>query len=140
MARIEYYFPGKHQTKGGLGLSANNTQVPKNVRGGAPPPGYKIKTGVTVKSQIGLKGGVPKPGMCSYHQELPAAFICNRCGKSICSSCAIRYGQVVFCPQCSPVSGGQQPPGYGGGGYYPYSYHHFSLPNLFVNKLCIQEK
>lgn len=104
-------------------MTANNSQVKRSVRGGVPPPpGYKIKPGVKVKSQIGMKDGVPKPGMCSYHSELPAAFICNRCGKSICSNCAIRYGQVVFCPQCSPVSGGQQPMGYE---YYPYSYPYY---------------
>jgi len=83
-----------------------------------PPPG--IKPGVKVKPDIGLKEGVAAPGMCAYHKELPASFICNRCGKSICSSCAIRYGQVVFCPQCSPFPSGYQP--------YPYPYYYPYYP------------
>lgn len=87
-----------------------------------PPPG--IKHGVKMKTGIGLKEGVAQPGMCAYHKELSAAFICNKCGKSICSSCAVRYGQVVFCPQCSPFPGGyqQNPPYYPYYPYYPYSY------------------
>lgn len=88
--------------------------------GGArsPPPPPSVKPGVKVKTGIGIKEGVAEPGMCAYHKELPAAFICNRCGKSICSSCAVRYGQTVFCPQCSPFPGGYQPYAYPF--YYPY--------------------
>jgi hypothetical protein len=112
---------GNIQTKGGLGLTANRTQNPVGMKGG-PPRGYKVKSPVGVKSNIGLKQGPGAPGMCAYHAELPAAFICNRCGKSICSTCAVRYGQVVFCPQCSPVSQSQQPQGYG---QYPYSYPYY---------------
>lgn len=94
---------------------------------GAPGTAHKIQTKapdparpkIKVK-EVGIKEGMAAPGRCSYHSELPAAFICNRCGKSICSSCAVRYGQVVFCPQCSPFPGGQQQP-YG----YPYNYPYY---------------
>lgn len=79
----------------------------------AQPPIVKVK-------DVGIKEGIPQPGRCAYHSELPAAFICNRCGKSICSSCAVRYGQVVFCPQCSPFPGGQQQQQPYGYPYYPY--------------------
>jgi hypothetical protein len=79
-----------------------------------------LKNSVPVKSGIGLKDGIPDPNICAYHKELPAGFICNKCGKSICSTCAIRYGQVVFCPQCTPFPGGQQPFPYPY--YYPYYY------------------
>lgn len=82
------------------------------------PPAPGMKSGVKLKKDIGIKEGAPQPGMCAYHKELPAAFICNRCGKSICTTCAIRYGQVVFCPQCSPFPGGYQPYTYPY--YYPY--------------------
>ena len=104
-------------------MTANHAQQRPNTQARPPPPaGYRTKSGVKVKRDIGLKKGVPQPGQCAYHAELPAAFICNRCGKSICSTCAVRYGQVVFCPQCSPVSGQQQQPyGYG----YPYSYPYY---------------
>ena len=92
-----------------------------------PPPG--IKHGVQMKTGIGLKEGVAQPGMCAYHKELSAAFICNKCGKSICSSCAVRYGQVVFCPQCSPFpSGYQQYPS-----YYPYYPYYPSYPRQPTN-------
>ncbi len=86
-----------------------------------PPNKFGVKSGVKVKSAIGMKEGMPQPGMCAYHKELPAAFICNRCGKSICSSCAVRYGQVVFCPQCSPFPGGYQQQPYPTPYYYPYN-------------------
>jgi len=43
---------------------------------------------------------VPAPGMCFYHSNLPAAYVCNRCGRAICRSCGKSYMQLVFCPQC----------------------------------------
>jgi hypothetical protein len=90
------------------------------------PPPSTVKPGIKVKTAIGLKEGVAAPGMCAYHKELPAAFICNRCGKSICSTCAVRYGQVVFCPQCSPFPGGMQQQPYGYPYYYPtYPYYPY---------------
>lgn len=39
-------------------------------------------------------------GSCFYHPELPAAYICVRCGRSICVSCTKPYGQLTICPQC----------------------------------------
>jgi hypothetical protein len=92
----------------------------------SPPPPPGVKSGVKIKTGIGLKEEIAKPGMCAYHKELPAAFICNRCGKSICQNCAVRYGQVVFCPQCSPFPSGYQnypyPFSYPYYPYYPYYY------------------
>lgn len=101
------------QSKG----SAGKVGSPPPVRGGEP--GVKVKTG------IGLKEGIPPPGMCAYHTELPAGFICNKCGKSICQSCSIRYGQVVFCPQCSPFPGGYQPYANPYQSYYPYYPYYY---------------
>lgn len=39
-------------------------------------------------------------GSCFYHPELPATYICIRCGRSICLSCTKPYGQLTICPQC----------------------------------------
>ncbi|TLN18566.1 zinc-ribbon domain-containing protein [bacterium] len=39
-------------------------------------------------------------GSCFYHPELPASYICVRCGRQICFSCTRPYGQLAICPQC----------------------------------------
>jgi len=43
---------------------------------------------------------VPPPGMCFYHPNLPAVYICNRCGRPICRDDAKMYGTLIICPQC----------------------------------------
>lgn len=43
---------------------------------------------------------VPPPGMCYYHANLPAVYVCNRCGRPICRDCAKAYGDLILCPQC----------------------------------------
>ena len=40
------------------------------------------------------------PGMCYYHQSLPAVYICSRCGRSICRDDSRFYGDLILCPQC----------------------------------------
>jgi hypothetical protein len=40
------------------------------------------------------------PGMCYYHNVLPARYICTRCGKQVCSNCALNYFGLVLCPPC----------------------------------------
>jgi len=39
-------------------------------------------------------------GSCFYHPDLPAIMVCNRCGRSICSSCRKPYLQLSLCPNC----------------------------------------
>ena len=39
-------------------------------------------------------------GMCFYHQDLPAVYVCNRCGRPICRDCAKSYSGLTLCPQC----------------------------------------
>lgn len=39
-------------------------------------------------------------GYCFYHPELPATYICVKCGRAICLSCTKPYGQLTICPQC----------------------------------------
>ncbi len=40
------------------------------------------------------------PGMCYYHNTLPAMHICGRCGKQICYNCSTIYFGIVLCPPC----------------------------------------
>jgi hypothetical protein len=54
---------------------------------------------------------VPPPGMCYYHANLPAVYVCNRCGRPICRDCAKAYGDLILCPQCYVAV---PPPMYGG--------------------------
>ena len=39
-------------------------------------------------------------GSCFYHPDLPASYICVRCGRALCYSCTKPYGQLAMCPQC----------------------------------------
>ena len=80
--------------------------------------GEKVKTPITIKAQRGpAMGGqyqqpavrqqravraVSTPGMCFYHQQLPAMYVCSRCGRSICRTCAKNIGGLAFCPHCYP--------------------------------------
>ncbi|MEM2902037.1 MAG: zinc ribbon domain-containing protein [Candidatus Bathyarchaeia archaeon] len=43
---------------------------------------------------------VPPPGMCYYHPNLPAVYVCNRCGRPICRDDAKAYSDLILCPQC----------------------------------------
>ncbi len=69
-----------------------------------PVPGVKVikpitpPTGVTVTPTR-----VPAIGSCFYHRNLPAAYICSRCGRSICRDCSQQYQDLVLCPQCYTV-------------------------------------
>jgi hypothetical protein len=55
-----------------------------------PFPGPPIQTPRQIQS----------PGSCYYHHDLPAAFVCARCGRSICSGCNKPYGALSFCTEC----------------------------------------
>ena len=43
---------------------------------------------------------VARQGSCYYHAELPATYICSRCGRSICSACNRQYGILNLCTEC----------------------------------------
>ncbi len=43
---------------------------------------------------------VPPPGMCYYHPNLPAVYVCNRCGRPLCRDDAKAYNDLILCPQC----------------------------------------
>ena len=76
----------------------------------APQPAVKPVPSVRVVSPVsqmpyqptavGAPVRVPPPGMCYYHANLPAVYVCNRCGRPICRDCAKAYGDLILCPQC----------------------------------------
>ncbi|MCX6659322.1 MAG: hypothetical protein NTX81_02930 [Candidatus Bathyarchaeota archaeon] len=47
---------------------------------------------------------IPSMGNCSYHRELPAMYICGRCGRRICKACGRQYLDMMFCSQCYGLS------------------------------------
>ncbi len=50
--------------------------------------------------QVTSRRSVSMPGMCFYHQQLPATYVCSRCGRAICHSCSSFIGPLAFCPHC----------------------------------------
>ena len=40
---------------------------------------------------------------CEYHDDLPANFICDTCGRSICYYCQRNYTIPYQCPECMPT-------------------------------------
>ena len=78
----------------------------------APPVKVEVKsplTGQVVGSQgpspfaappIYTPRQIQTPGSCFYHHDLPAAFVCARCGRSICAGCNKQYGALSFCTEC----------------------------------------
>jgi len=79
---------------------------------------------------------VPPPGMCYYHPNLPAQYICSRCGRAICRDDARFYGDLVLCPQCYagivPITAPPPQPAYQGGypTAYPPSYPQAPMPTM----------
>jgi len=67
------------------------------------PPSVKPVPSVRVVSPVmpaGMPMRVPPPGMCFYHPNLPAIYVCNRCGRPICRDDSKAYQDLVMCPQC----------------------------------------
>lgn len=67
------------------------------------PPSVKPVPSVRVVSPVSPAGApmrVPPPGMCFYHPNLPAIYVCNRCGRPICRDDSKAYQDLVMCPQC----------------------------------------
>jgi hypothetical protein len=61
-----------------------------------PVPSVRVVTPVSPGSPV----RVPAPGQCYYHPNLPAVYVCNRCGRSICRDDSKAYMDLVLCPQC----------------------------------------
>lgn len=67
-----------------------------------PVPGVRVVTPVSHRT----------PGTCYYHHDLPAAYICNRCGRAICHADVKPHMDLILCPECyHNVSPGLAPPG-----------------------------
>jgi len=75
-----------------------------------PVPSVRVVTPVSPGGPI----RVPAPGQCYYHPNLPAVYVCNRCGRSICRDDSKAYMDLVLCPQCYagvvPMVAQTQPP------------------------------
>lgn len=69
---------------------------------GAAAPSLKPVPSVRVVTPVSAGGPirVPAPGQCFYHPNLPAIYVCNRCGRSICRDDSKGYMDLVLCPQC----------------------------------------
>ncbi|WP_455364831.1 zinc-ribbon domain-containing protein [[Eubacterium] cellulosolvens] len=65
-----------------------------------PVPSVKVIQSASPIYQRATPLRVPPPGMCFYHPNLPAVYICNRCGRPICRDDAKIYGTLIICPQC----------------------------------------
>jgi len=61
-----------------------------------PVPSVRVVTPVSAGGPV----RVPSPGQCFYHPSLPAVYVCNRCGRSICRDDSKAYMDLVLCPQC----------------------------------------
>ncbi len=61
-----------------------------------PVPSVRVVTPVSPGGPV----RVPAPGQCFYHPNLPAVYVCNRCGRSICRDDSKNYMDLVLCPQC----------------------------------------
>ena len=70
--------------------------------GGQMAPSLKPVPSVRVVTPVSPGGPirVPAPGQCFYHPNLPAVYVCNRCGRAICRDDSKAYMDLVLCPQC----------------------------------------
>jgi len=77
-----------------------------------PVPSVRVVTPVSPGGPV----RVPAPGQCFYHPNLPAVYVCNRCGRSICRDDSKTYMDLVLCPQCYqgvvPMAAPQPQPAY----------------------------
>ena len=72
---------------------------PPNVRVITSPTPSQMPTTTTNQTRT-VSMRIPPMGNCSYHRELPAMYICNRCSRPICKACARQYLDLTFCPEC----------------------------------------
>ncbi len=86
-----------------------------------PVPSVRVVTPVS----LGAPVRVPAPGMCYYHPNLPAVYVCNRCGRAICRDDSKAYMDLMLCSQCyvgivpqlAPQAGAPYGSQYGGSQY-----------------------
>lgn len=89
----------------GTAFAESRSQRPTQPMGGAAKPVPVVRT-ITPLAQTPLQYPAATTrtqmtvGSCFYHPELPASYLCIRCGRSICVSCTKPYGQLAICSQC----------------------------------------
>src|SRR5512136_26373 len=89
----------------GTSFAESQPQQPMQPVGSIMKPTPAVRT-ITPLAQTPprLSPPVARPqttvGSCFYHPELPALYVCAKCERQICSSCARPYGQIAICPQC----------------------------------------
>ncbi|HXX72057.1 MAG TPA: zinc-ribbon domain-containing protein [Candidatus Acidoferrales bacterium] len=88
-----------------------------------PPVKVEVKSPITGQTVTPVPPQQPQPiytprqiqgiGSCYYHHDLPSAYVCARCGRSICAGCNRQYGALSFCTECyyvlSPKINAAQP-------------------------------
>ena len=89
----------------GAAFAESKTQQPTQPIGTATKPVPVVRTITTLaQTPVQYTAATARTpltvGSCFYHPELPATYICIRCGRSICLSCTKPYGQLTICPQC----------------------------------------
>ncbi|MEM2780259.1 MAG: hypothetical protein QW791_05245 [Candidatus Bathyarchaeia archaeon] len=81
--------------------SGSSTEKPPETPVTKPPPKVTLP-------RVAAK--IPSLGSCFYHPNLQAAFICARCGRQICRTCAKPRGDMVLCPECDAKFPAPLPP------------------------------
>lgn len=81
--------------------SDTSTEKPSEAPATKPPP--KV-----ILPRVAAK--IPALGSCFYHPNLQAAFLCARCGRQICRTCAKPRGDMVLCPECDAKFPAPLPP------------------------------
>ncbi len=81
--------------------SGTSTEKPAEAPVTKPPPKVTLP-------RVAAK--IPSLGSCFYHPNLQAAFICGRCGRQICRTCAKPRGDMVLCPECDAKFPAPLPP------------------------------
>lgn len=88
------------------GVSFTEGQSPQPMQSPVATKPVPVVRTITPLAQAAPRPPMPAPqpqmsvGSCYYHHELPASYICVRCGKQICVSCTRPYGQLAICSQC----------------------------------------
>ena len=63
-----------------------------------PPTHVASETVADQEPPTTIEPNVP-PG-CSFHPDAMASYLCGRCGRALCRSCARLSSGMVFCPLC----------------------------------------
>ena len=83
------------------GASTTTTAAPSAAPSVKPVPSVRVVSPMAPSAApMAAPMRVPAPGMCYYHPNLPAVYVCNRCGRAICRDDAKSHLTLILCPQC----------------------------------------